>query len=131
MLKNSILCIFLFYSFCYEQTSPLGVSHTPSGNPSVQFVRSEPFFLSHYKTHLRGCKKMFIHPKFEKGGVNNLQPLFDLINYISGISIAISLPSLLDLLIPSIIAWLIRISFAEIGAAVLFLTASRKERILR
>ena len=34
--------------FCYEQTSPLGVLSTPSGNPKqalAQFVHSEKFFL--------------------------------------------------------------------------------------
>ena len=40
---------FIYMPFCYEQTSPLGVSHTPSGNPkpkvSAQFLRSEQIFL--------------------------------------------------------------------------------------
>lgn len=37
---------FLFCAFCYFQTSPLGVSHTPSDKPTAKFETSEKFFRS-------------------------------------------------------------------------------------
>jgi len=47
--KHRYAMLFSFiYAFCYFQTEPLGVSHTPSGNPTAQFETSEKFFLIPY-----------------------------------------------------------------------------------